>query len=470
MATLYRIKSPRGIYSYYDATGKQLDPASIPDIHNKAQYTSITEDALKNLQSENSVDNTKPSYVTPDGWILMPNKEGSEYSIFNPGGTFKGNVSDEEIKTGVASGNFKETTDIPDEISKRAEIFTDPDSTKVNTRGTDSGSQVLAGGNEDLGGGTFTSSSGPNANRTAVTLGNGQTVYYDTTGQAYNDAGTKVSNDVITRATASSAPIPELASVASQSGTGSPQNSAELQTLLNNPNLSSDQKKAIEAIYGAVSTNDAQTADRIKAAMKAATEFSDPYFKAQIRLVTDALDRGLQAKDGDLAYAESSKKAALEALRGDTAASKEYLTLEQAQELKGLEQKYETDLEDTRQGLATAGFTSSSRRARSEQILSETNEGLVESSNRKFSYQTGNLDRTLARGENSTAAEIANLRRLASEGKIDLLRSAEEKVGTNTLKGLGYSGLLGSNSTPIGGDIERQKVLDANSFAANFVF
>ncbi len=228
--------------------------------------------------------------------------------------------------------------------------------------------------------------------------------------------------------------------------------------------LPADQQKVVQSVYDATLQGDADMASRIKAAMSAASQYSSPYFKAQTRLATDALDRGLSSQEGDLDFAERQQRAALDELRQNTNASKDQLSFEHSKELKTLERNYETKLLDTRQNLAAAGFTSSTRRARTEELLSDENEGLVESSNKRFGYQTGNLDRNLAYQESGTALQIENLRRLASEGKIDLLRSAEEMVGSKALSG--YSGTLGG----VGGTIPRAQAQDQFQFASNFVF
>ena len=241
---------------------------------------------------------------------------------------------------------------------------------------------------------------------------------------------------------------------------------AELDAILNNPNLAADQKAAIEAIFNAVQSNDADTASRLQEAMRAATEFSDPYFKAQIRLATDALSRGLSAKEGDLAFAESEKRAALEELRANTEASKGQLSFQHTQELQQLAQKYETDLSTVRDNMAASGFTSSTKRARAEQILGEQNTGLVESSNKQYGYQKGNLDRSLSATSVRTQAQIENLRRLAAEGKLNLFRSTEETVGSASLPTVGGLNPLGG----VGGTIPRQQATDAFSSASSFVF
>ncbi len=247
-------------------------------------------------------------------------------------------------------------------------------------------------------------------------------------------------------------------------GAGNP--NTELASILADKNLSADQKTAIQAIYDATASGDATRAQQVIDAMKAAGTYSDPYFKAQIRLATDALDRGISGKEGDLAFAEAQQKSALKDLQDNTAASKDYLSFTHAQELKNLESKYQQDLSSTQDNLAAAGLTSSSKRARAEQILSDNNTGLVEGSNKQFSYQTGNLDRTLASSETNTAAQIDNLRRLASEGKLDLYRSAEQQVGSSNLPAIGGMTALGD----VGGTIPRAQALDQFQFASNFVF
>lgn len=241
---------------------------------------------------------------------------------------------------------------------------------------------------------------------------------------------------------------------------------AQLEAILNNPSLSDDMKAAIRSVYGATVEGDAAKAARVVAAMQAASEFSDPYFKAQIRLATDALKRGIEAKDGDLAFAEREKQAALAELRANTAASKDVLSFQHNQELQQLATKYETDLGEVRDSLAATGFTSSTKRARTESILNEQNTGLVESSTKEFGYKTGNLDRALTSADADTRAQIENLRRLTEEGKLDLYRSAEQTVGSSNLPSIdGLSGVGG-----IGGTIPRQQVIDATSFANSFVF
>lgn len=243
-------------------------------------------------------------------------------------------------------------------------------------------------------------------------------------------------------------------------------NSPELDALLNDSTLTPDQKSIIQSIYDAVTTNDTANADKLTAAMQAASQYSDPYFKAQIQLATDALSRGLSSTEGDLAFQEKQQQDTLKALRDNIAASKDYLSFGHQQELTQLARNLEENLNTTRDNLAASGFTTSTKRTRAEQLLNAENTGLVESSNKGFEYQTGVQDRNLSAAETSTAAQIANLQRLASENKLNLLRTAESQVGSNNLSNLGYSGLLGGQ----GGSIPRNQALDQLSFSNSFVF
>ena len=257
-----------------------------------------------------------------------------------------------------------------------------------------------------------------------------------------------------------------------QASAAGQQTDAEFQQWMNSQNLSADQKAALQAVYDWISANDIAKAQQVTEAMAAATKYSDPYFKAQISLVTDALSRGLESQEGDLDFRMTQLQNSLQALQDNIGASKDHSSFQHQQELQGLARKYTVDMEATANQMAATGFTSSSRRARTEELIGDVNEGAVESANRQLAYQTGNLNRQLASTQQDTQLQVQNLQRLAAEGKLDLLRGAEEQVGTNNLAQLGYTGLLGQQGPAIGGQIPRQQTQDALSFAGSsgFVF
>lgn len=359
---------------------------------------------------------------------------------------------------------------------------------------------------------------------TPVVLGSGQTVYVDQAGTFKDASGNVVSNTTVSNSTASVAPTSSAqkgapltfvsddgssiktdgkgnfyyAGSGQQIGPGSPAFSsasaaygrliaapqssapavspsrvvpnqttpydATLETFLSTSALPQDLKAMIQAAYGAISTNDQAKANQLISAFNAASQYSDPYFKAQIRIATDALQRGVQGQEGDLSFKEQQLQNALQDTSSNIAASKDYLSFQHNQELNQLARNYQQELDSTQNDLASRGLTSSSIRSRSEGILKDNYNGMVESNNKTFAFQTGQQNRQLGTAQRDTAAQLAYYQDLAARNKLDLLRKTEEQVGSTNLSG--YSNLLGN----IGGQIPQNQVKDALSFASNFVF
>jgi len=246
-------------------------------------------------------------------------------------------------------------------------------------------------------------------------------------------------------------------------GGTSAQGNQALQDIINQAGLNDDQKSAIDLIYEAIASNDKDLMERAKAAMAAATEFSEPFFKAQARLAIDTLDRSLTGREDDLAFREEQISSALGDLRNDIQSAGDFLSFQQQQELKGLERQYDQNLKVTQEDLAARGFTQSSVRSRKEQLLTDTFGDLRQSSDRSFTEKQTQLTNQQTRADRDTTAEIERLRELTEKGKIDDLRKTEQYLGTDALRGVGYNdNLLGD----LPGDIERQKLSDATSFAS----
>jgi hypothetical protein len=247
-------------------------------------------------------------------------------------------------------------------------------------------------------------------------------------------------------------------------------NTQALTQLIQQYNLSPDQQKALQSIYNAVALNDQTKVDQLVSGMTAAKEFSDPYFKAQITLATDALQRGLQNKDTDLAFKQQQLQSTLKNLQQDVASGKDYLSFQQKQDLNNLQRQYEDQLSSTRDNLAATGFTQSSRRSRQEQILNDVNSGLVQSTNRAYGEKQNSLTNQLTRGQEDTAAQIQYLKDVTAQGKLDLLRQKEGELGSQTIGALGYQSLGSQTGTNIAGSIEEKRAQDQLSFANSFVF
>ena len=250
--------------------------------------------------------------------------------------------------------------------------------------------------------------------------------------------------------------------------TPNPELDSALDDLLNNSNITDDQKDVARKLYDVISRNDKEQADRMAAAFEASIQFSDPFFKAQIAMTIDSLTRSLTADEGDLEFSQTQLRNALNDLQEDISSTKGQLDFTKEQQLKGLEKSYIQDLETNAQNLASVGKTRSSVRGKTEQLLREEKEGLVESTQRKFNFETGQLERQGTRGVRDTQAQLKQLQDEATQKRIASLRSTEEKVGSERLSGLGFGNLLGD----VGGSIERSRIQDALSFSGNagFVF
>ena len=218
-------------------------------------------------------------------------------------------------------------------------------------------------------------------------------------------------------------------------------------------------KKLFQNAYETSWKNDATNAVKMLSSFNTALEYSDPIFKAKAAIVADALKTSLSGRSTDLAFRENQLQNTLKDLQANTEATKGYLDFTHTQELEKLAKSYEQDLQTTRDNLASVGKTSSSVRSRAEQLLSANNTGLVESSNRQFTYQTGQQDRALASSERNLPLEVAQLRDETNRKRIALLRNAETDLGSLGLSNLGYGGkdVLGGVASEIG----QKKIADA---------
>ena len=244
-------------------------------------------------------------------------------------------------------------------------------------------------------------------------------------------------------------------------------NDAIFAELMRTTKATADDKKIMEEGYKIISKNDSDKALQLAQNFNFALEFSDPIFKAKAAIVIDALKQGLASTSGDLAFRETQLSNTLKDLQANTEATKGQLDFQHTQELEKLAKSYQQDLLTTRDNMAMVGKTSSSVRARAEQLLGEQNTGLVESSNKQFTYQTGVQSRNLASAERNLPLELAQLRDEAKQKRIADLRRAETDLGSYGLSNLGFAGADVLGDVPSG--LGNQKIKDALSFA-NFVF
>ncbi|MDQ5955612.1 MAG: binding 1 protein, partial [Patescibacteria group bacterium] len=206
---------------------------------------------------------------------------------------------------------------------------------------------------------------------------------------------------------------------------------------------------------------------KLVAAFKAAEKLADPYFKQQIRLASDAVERGFVQVDKELEFEEMQASRRLKDLQDDIATRSEYLSLEEQNALKGIEREYKTTLDTTRQNLAASGFGSSSKRADTEQLIDESTGDLRESTKRSFGQQKLDANNQLVRGQRDIQSEVQRLKEVAKQSKTGLFRKAEEELGTSGLPKLNF------DVNPLGGmvgSINEDKQNDILGAVRNLVF
>jgi len=248
-----------------------------------------------------------------------------------------------------------------------------------------------------------------------------------------------------------------------------PNYESQLAQLLANPDLSADQVTALREYFTVVAKNDSAAATRMISSFNTGMAFSSPVFQAQVRMLTDALQQGLSGITGNLANAEESLRNQRDKLVADTTAANEQLDFNSQQQLANLKTSFDQNIQTNADNMAATGRASSSVRLKSDQLLNQNYEGLVESNNRTLAFNRGNNLRDVSYNEEQTNLEIQRLRDKATADRIAALRETERGIGSEGLGNipglnLGSGDVLGG----IGGTIERDRLRDAFGFATNF--
>ena len=243
--------------------------------------------------------------------------------------------------------------------------------------------------------------------------------------------------------------------------------SSEVENLSGFKDLNADNKEAILAIFGVVAGNDKKKAEKMIEAFAATSALNDPYFDQRLRIATDTIERGYVKIGDEEDFREQQLSNRLKDFKKDYDNKKEFLTLEQASAMRGIERQYEQDLSATQQNLAASGFGSSSRRVKKEGYLNEATGDLRESTNRNFSYQQEQNQLNMDREARNNSQEVERLNELTAAGKLDFLRDAEAQVGSGNLPSLsGAPDELGD----IYGSLPEEKLQNSISSATSFVF
>lgn len=230
-------------------------------------------------------------------------------------------------------------------------------------------------------------------------------------------------------------------------------------TLKNDPSfaaLTKDMKEIAVYNYEVQLANDRQKVEALGKALEMATEQADPYWKNILLLAQDEVLRGFEQAEGDYESSVLRQQRIMQNISEDLTSNRDFLTLEQQQELTTLSRNYQVNQEQLIEGAANVGLTFSTKRKIAEQRLSEETQGMVESTNRQYNKQLTDLQKSAERGTEEAQTAIEDLQRNIGDYRTNIGRSAEAYLGTGNLPSLpGYQPL-----GDITGEMYEEKVKD----------
>ena len=185
--------------------------------------------------------------------------------------------------------------------------------------------------------------------------------------------------------------------------------------------------------------NDQQKAEALGKALEMATEQAEPYWKSMLLIAQDEILRTFEEAQGDYDSSLQRQQRIMRNINEDLTTNKDFLSLEQQSDLANLKRNYEIIQEQVIEGAAEKGLTFSTRRQLAEQRLAEENQGLVESTNRRYNKQLSDLQTAAGRDTEEAQAAIEDLERRMGTFTTDLGRSGEIYLGSGNLPALpGY--------------------------------
>ena len=210
--------------------------------------------------------------------------------------------------------------------------------------------------------------------------------------------------------------------------------------------LDNNQRSAVYAFYKAkTATNEADKKLALDA-IQQASKYADPYFKEQLRLAQDEIIRSVGSTQENALSRTEALQQHVKNLKDDLMFNKEQLTLEQQQELSSQLSQNEAELQGLQQQMAEAGLAYSSPRQQAERNLLIQQQGIAESTGRKYARLLRSEEQAAQRGIMESTRGISDVSRAAGEQLTDIARRGEAQVGSANLPaGVGsLGGITGS--------------------------
>jgi len=231
--------------------------------------------------------------------------------------------------------------------------------------------------------------------------------------------------------------------------------------------LDADSKAIIAYNWSILEGQDAERASAFADALVEATGQADIFFGEQLNIIKDQIGRDFQSVGFDLASQEADFTLRKDNIDKELASGTSFLTAEEQASLAVQSADYDQQILGLRENLAGRGLSSSTIRTRSEEQSAEQNKGVVESINRRTQKQIDDLKRTSAFNTATIDSASADAKRKAREDRTNFIRSAEESIGTDALKGLGFDEfLLGGITGSVAGDKASDILARVNALTA----
>jgi len=289
-----------------------------------------------------------------------------------------------------------------------------------------------------------------------TSVGSGTT---NTSTSNVNNTNTTTTNN--TNTGSSSSPVPNIPD---------PAYDAKVAAIINNPDLTTDQQNQLRESFRIVAENDDKAYKKMVSAYETGIAFATPVMKAQVAMVTSALTEGLKGITGDLVFREQQLTAQKGKLESDLAGSNEMLDFNSKQQLENYKTSLDTDIQTNADNMAATGRASSSVRLKSDALINQNYNGLVESNTKTLAYNKQKNITDTAYDVNQTNKQLGYYQDKAVADRIAKLRDTEQSLGTAGLSNIPGVDLSGQYA-PLGNinsELEAKKYKDAFSFATNF--
>jgi len=226
--------------------------------------------------------------------------------------------------------------------------------------------------------------------------------------------------------------------------------------ITNNPlwyTLTPDQQALIKLAYDAQSAGTAEEKARLQSALEEAIKYADPYVQESIRLVKDELERNVTGVQQDFESKKKTYEDRIKAIQDDLVYNKEQLSLEQQTELAEQLRSNKKNLLELQQSAAESGLAFSSPRIEAESGLLASQQGISQSTRRKYAQAQRSNETAAARELAQIQQGVSDLEKSKTASLTGYQRGAEEKLGSAAVPSVPGVSQLGG----ITGSIEKQR-------------